>query len=544
MRHGIAVLASVFLSGGVLPAQIPPADNIPNWSVPATWSLSGAAGGYQTMTDISSGIAFVAIEPCRIADTRGISGFGGQAGGPALAANVTRVFQIGGSPSAVPAPPNGCAAGAIPMDASAVSFQFTVVSPSADGNLIAWNGGAVPQVSVINWPAGTVALGNGTIVPLSAGTLSARLNMAAGQTAHLVIDVNGYFSVVPADFQNTFRWTSGNSNSLGVAFFENNNFATSPTIGVRSQVHSTGNGTAAFTGLALGATGNTFGAKFLTSSNQFNSAGVKGISGYGDPLGDDKDCESCDTAGVRGVDNGAGTSFGVLGLSRASAVGGILLDPADTTSPIDSDAEGYLGFRASPTVFYGVVSFAGTGATGVKSFIEPHKSDPTKVIRYVSLEGNEAGTYFRGKGRFQRGIAVIAVPEDFRLVTDEEGLSIQVTPIGNMATVAVQSIGLDRIVVRGSRNVEFFYTVNGVRSAFRGHQPIGEGREFVPRSPEAKIPKWLSEGQKQFLIQNGTYKADGTVNMETARRLGWDRVWEEARRPAPQPENTPEPRNP
>jgi hypothetical protein len=35
------------------------------------------------------------------------------------------------------------------------------------------------------------------------------------------------------------------------------------------------------------------------------------------------------------------------------------------------------------------------------------------------------------------------------------------------------------------------------------------------------------------LIQNGTYNADGTVNMETARRLGWDKVWEERSRPAP-----------
>jgi hypothetical protein len=28
------------------------------------------------------------------------------------------------------------------------------------------------------------------------------------------------------------------------------------------------------------------------------------------------------------------------------------------------------------------------------------------------------------------------------------------------------------------------------------------------------------------LIQNGVYKEDGAVNMETARRLGWDRMWE------------------
>ena len=65
------------------------------------------------------------------------------------------------------------------------------------------------------------------------------------------------------------------------------------------------------------------------------------------------------------------------------------------------------------------------------------------VIRYVALEGPESGTYFRGRGKIVRGVAEIAVPDSFRMVTDAEGLSIQVTPIGEMATVAVWRIGLD-----------------------------------------------------------------------------------------------------
>jgi hypothetical protein len=175
------------------------------------------------------------------------------------------------------------------------------------------------------------------------------------------------------------------------------------------------------------------------------------------------------------------------------------------------------------------------GGTGAKYFIEPHATDPSLVIKYIALEGPESGTYFRGKGRFQNGLASIEVPEDFRMVTDREGLSIQVTPIGQMATVAVQSIDLDRIVVQGSRNVEFFYTVNGVRKTHKNLTPIGPGTEFVPASPDTKMPLYLTEGQKQMLISNGTYKPDGTVNMETARRLGWDKEWEKRARPAPQP---------
>jgi hypothetical protein len=40
---------------------------------------------------------------------------------------------------------------------------------------------------------------------------------------------------------------------------------------------------------------------------------------------------------------------------------------------------------------------------------------------------------------------------------------------------------------------------------------------------------------RERLITNGTYRPDGSVNMETAHRLGWDRIWEARNRPQPQP---------
>jgi hypothetical protein len=547
LRTGIRAFAIALATGSPLLAQVPPADNIPNWAVPATWSPAGASGGYGTMTDTSQALPFVAIAPCRIADTRGLFGFAGQAGGPIIPSNTNRGFQITGAPATVPAPPNGCAPNSIPLGAAAASFQFTIVSPTADGNLIAWNGGALPQVSVLNWPAGTVALGNGTIVPLSfGGVLGVRLNMAFGQSAHLVIDVNGYFSAAlppgfvdsvshPLGFTGNLFDVHGDSN-FTVAHFVNANDSTAGSA-IEAHAESHIHGTTGVLGLAGSGTGNTFGGRFQTFGTGFNSAGVKGVSANGDPLGSTLDTLASLTAGVRGVDDSTTSGFGVIGISRFRGVGGVLLDATDTTSPLETDAEGYLGYRSGMT-FYGVLSFGGTGGTGIKSFVEPHTTDPSKVIRYVSLEGPEAGTYFRGRGRFSRGLATIEVPEDFRMVTDREGLSIQVTPIGDMATVAVVSIGLDRIVVKASRNVEFFYTVNGVRATFKDHTPIQDGVEFMPRKAEATIPRYLSEGQKQLLIRNGTYKADGTVNLETAHRLGWDRAWDEARIPSPGPEGS------
>jgi hypothetical protein len=225
--------------------------------------------------------------------------------------------------------------------------------------------------------------------------------------------------------------------------------------------------------------------------------------------------QSYSISGVRGESI---PGYGVLGISQATGVGAALLDVSNVQLV-------YALLAAQGPINYAVFAGGDFGGTGAKYFVEPHLTDASKVIRYVSLEGPEAGTYFRGRGRFEHGQATIQLPEDFRMVTDSEGLSIQVTPIGEFATVAVLQIDLDGIVVKASRNVEFFYTVNGVRKTHKHLKPVGPGNEFVPQSAEAKMPAHLTEGQKSMLISNGTYNADGTINMETAERLGWTKTW-------------------
>ncbi|HEX9149098.1 MAG TPA: hypothetical protein VF958_08065, partial [Thermoanaerobaculia bacterium] len=290
---------------------------------------------------------------------------------------------------------------------------------------------------------------------------------------------------------------------------------------------------AAVRGDSLATFGRVYGGRFSTASGSDGAAGVIGLSSDASLAG----TFSARRSGVIGV---AGYGDGVRGISVffplgviSAGVNGTLLDTAGTFL-----SGGVLGWSNSVGVYF----VNGLAGTGTKSFVEPHPTDASKVIKFISLEGNEAGTYFRGRGRFQNGIAVIEVPSEFRMVTDPDGMGIQVTPIGQMATVAVESIGLERIVVRGSRNVEFFYTVNGVRRAYPNPQIIAENEKFfVPESPDARLPEYLSADERQRLIDNGTYKPDGTVNMETAHRLGWDRRWEQDRTPAPQPSGPPSP---
>ncbi len=130
-------------------------------------------------------------------------------------------------------------------------------------------------------------------------------------------------------------------------------------------------------------------------------------------------------------------------------------------------------------------------ASGTKSFVQEHPYDPTKEIRFVCLEGNEAGTYFRGRGRLVGGEFVIEVPEDFALVTDTDGLTVQLTAGGPGADLWVAERGLERIVVKGAKDVEFDYFVNGVRSGYADFETIRDRANTVtnaaangPRNPQ------------------------------------------------------------
>lgn len=74
-------------------------------------------------------------------------------------------------------------------------------------------------------------------------------------------------------------------------------------------------GPSAVMGHMASTSGFNFGVLGVTESAGVDSAGVKGVSGRGDPFGLADDCGPCQTAGVRGV-SGTGSGYGVLGLSR------------------------------------------------------------------------------------------------------------------------------------------------------------------------------------------------------------------------------------
>jgi len=305
--------------------------------------------------------------------------------------------------------------------------------------------------------------------------------------------------------------------SAGVYGYTGN--TTTLSYGVHGSTIDTFTNSAGVFGSDTNINGIVYGVLGASASNFPNAGGVRGVdlSNFDPPA----------PLGTAGVIGDSEDYAGVIGRSRLTAVFGQLYDGSDATLQF-----GLLG-TAFGTAFdatvgpWGVFSGGNFGATGAKHFVEPHPRDPKKVILYSSLEGREVGTYFRGTVTAVSGRAVIDVPEDFRIVTSEEGLTVQVTPLQAFAQVYVESKDLFQIVVRTSRDVMLDYFVHGVRRAFRDFDPIANGYEFMPRSPADRMPAYLTEEARRRLISNGTYNEDGTVNMATAERAGWTKIWAE-----------------
>ncbi|MGA9342244.1 MAG: hypothetical protein WBV61_07905 [Rhodanobacteraceae bacterium] len=231
----------------------------------------------------------------------------------------------------------------------------------------------------------------------------------------------------------------------------------------------------------------------------------------------------------------AGSGFGVHGKSQTGT--GVFGE--------SNFGSGVVGQGSSVTGgVYGVFSYGNFGGTGNKYFVEPHPIDASKEIRYVTLEGREANTFFRGTGHLVHGRATIAIPEDFRLVSDSDGLTVVATPIGALAIIACISKSLDGIVIEGSSDVDFDYQVTGMRKASRDFQPIADNRDFIPDSPDASaLVRSLPPESVARLVSNGTLNPDHTVNMETVHRLGWDQRprWTNAAKRRPESMTSPLP---
>jgi len=142
--------------------------------------LSGASGaviahGQATgrIHDPSPGSLFT-VAPCRVLDTRNA------ADGPALGAGQSRTITLAGHCD-------------IPASARSAALNLTVTAPTTQGNLRLYPADqATPGASTLNYVAGQTRANNAIVGLSASGALAVRCTQASG-TAHVVLDVTGYF---------------------------------------------------------------------------------------------------------------------------------------------------------------------------------------------------------------------------------------------------------------------------------------------------------------------------------------------------------------
>ncbi len=122
---------------------------------------------------------FTPSEPFRFVDTRDRARpeVNSGTGGNQLQAGTVMVVSIAGVRG-------------VPAGAKAVSLNLTVTNANGPGYITAWPCGDRPNVSTANYEASS-AVSNGAQLPLSA---DGALCIYSLQTAHVIIDVNGWWS--------------------------------------------------------------------------------------------------------------------------------------------------------------------------------------------------------------------------------------------------------------------------------------------------------------------------------------------------------------
>jgi hypothetical protein len=132
-------------------------------------------GTYSGGSPVST--SFYTVPPCRVTDTRNATG---PYGGPAIAANTSRTFTIGGR----------CG---VPTTARAVSLNVTVTQPTTNGYLRLYPADAtLPLASTINYSIAQTRANSATVGLGSTAGLVVRSDQSSGNV-QVIIDVNGYF---------------------------------------------------------------------------------------------------------------------------------------------------------------------------------------------------------------------------------------------------------------------------------------------------------------------------------------------------------------
>jgi glucose/arabinose dehydrogenase len=122
---------------------------------------------------------YFTLAPCRLVDTRNATG---PSGGPALQTCTTRTFPVA----------EVCG---VPATAKAVAVNLTIVSPAGGGQIVAYPAGTLaPAASTtLSFSLGQTRANNAIVALATNGQIAVLPTISGSGTAHLVLDVVGYF---------------------------------------------------------------------------------------------------------------------------------------------------------------------------------------------------------------------------------------------------------------------------------------------------------------------------------------------------------------
>ena len=169
----------------------------------------------------------------------------------------------------------------------------------------------------------------------------------------------------------------------------------------------------------------------------------------------DADCSpaalSVNVKGCQQIDGDSGMANGLL-VSGGSSVNTVkIIGDLEVTGDINGGNKGRLAAR-----------FETADGLPPKAFDIEH---PTKGkgwrLRYVCLEGPEAGVYFRGRLKNEK---VIKLPDSWKGLVHTDSISVQLQPIGSHQNIIVKRWDDDFIYLQGQGlPIDCFYHVYGER---------------------------------------------------------------------------------
>lgn len=252
-----------------------------------------------------------------------------------------------------------------------------------------------------------------------------------------------------------------------------------------------------------------------------SGAGAVGIVSTADGSGVDRAIMAAATTGwgfATTLSPGGGTNVQVTTLGTNSSRGYISVD-AGTVAPsprvsmyADNNGSGFvntlgpngnLNTNCAPTPdnpnhgqvgvfdsFNNIRAGMQVNSTGIgivfgdlKSFRMEHPTQEDKEIWYAAVEGPEAAAYVRGTSQMTDGRGRIELPEHFRLLANEETLTVTVTPLSaDSKGLAVVHKGLDGVEIaelfQGRGSYEFDWQVTAKRKGFEDFQVVRDAMKM------------------------------------------------------------------